>query len=68
MVMIGPMVMDRISDSEAMNLAKKGAEINWHDIYQTPYFYYWEDGKNMRSGLKIATAWPSNWIWSINII
>jgi len=33
-----------LSSKEAMNLAnKKGAEIKWHDIYQTPYFYYWEN-------------------------
>lgn len=33
-----------LSFKEALNLAnKKGAEIKWHDIYQTPYFYYWEN-------------------------
>lgn len=33
-----------LSSKEALNLAnKKGAEIKWHDIYQTPYFYYWEN-------------------------
>ena len=35
-----------LASKEAMELANKtGAEIYWHDIYQTPYFYYWEDGK-----------------------
>ncbi|MFP4016507.1 MAG: glycosyl hydrolase family 18 protein [Halanaerobiales bacterium] len=35
-----------LSSKNAIKLAaEKGAEINWHEIHQTPYFYYWENEK-----------------------
>ncbi len=33
-----------LGSKKAQELAsEKGAKINWHDTYQTPYFYYWEN-------------------------
>ena len=35
-----------LSSKEAIELAnERGAEINWHDTFQTPYFYYWDSDK-----------------------
>ena len=35
-----------LSSKKAQKLTnEKGAEINWHDTFQTPYFYYWENEK-----------------------
>lgn len=35
-----------ISCRKAVELAnEKGAEVKWHEIHQTPYFYYWEGEK-----------------------
>ncbi len=33
-----------LGSKKAQELAnEKGAKINWHDTFQTPYFYYWEN-------------------------